>query len=185
LQDKLIPTMLRSFIGSFLVVFIMMSYLFRSLRWGLLCMAPLTITILTIYGIIGIFGKDYDLPIAVLGVLALGMAVDFAIHFLQRGRGKYSETGSWQVTVAKMFGEPARAISRNVLVIAIGFLPLLAAPLVPYKTMGVMLFAIMTLSGVITLLVLPAILTVSEKWFFKIKEPRVLDVQKPESVNCN
>lgn len=167
LQDKLIPAMLRSFFGSFIIVFLMMSFLFRSVKWGLLCMVPLTITILMIYGIIGIFGKDYDLPIAVLGVLALGMAVDFAIHFLQRARGKYKEIGSWDKVVPKMFGEPARAISRNVLVIAIGFLPLLIGTLVPYKTMGIMLFAIMTLSGIITLLALPSILTVAEKWFFK------------------
>jgi predicted RND superfamily exporter protein len=167
LQDKLIPTMLRSFFGSFLVVFIMMSFLFRSFRWGVLCMVPLTITILAIYGIVGISGKNYDLPIAVLGVLALGMAVDFAIHFLQRARGKYEETGSWKDVTPVMFGEPARAISRNVLVIAVGFLPLLVGPIVPYKTMGIMLFAIMTLSGVITLLALPAVLTVSEAWFFK------------------
>lgn len=167
LQDKLIPAMLRSFFGSFIIVFLMMSFLFRSIKWGLLCMVPLTITILMIYGIIGISGKDYDLPIAVLGVLALGMAVDFAIHFLQRARGKYEEIGSWNKVVPKMFGEPARAISRNVLVIAIGFLPLLIGTLVPYKTMGIMLFAIMTLSGVITLLALPSILTVAEKWFFK------------------
>ena len=166
LQEKLTPAMLRSFIGSFFVVFFMMSFLFRSFRWGLLSMVPLTITVFTIYGIIGIVGKDYDLPIAVLGVLALGMAVDFAIHFLQRGRGKYAELGSWKETVKKMFGEPARAISRNVLVIAIGFLPLLVAPLIPYKTMGIMLFAIMTLSGVVTLLALPSILTVAEGWFF-------------------
>ena len=166
LQDMLIPTMLRSFIGSFLVVFIMMSFLFRSFRWGLLCMLPLTITVLTIYGIIGIFGKDYDLPIAVLGVLSLGMAVDFAIHFLQRAREKYNETGSWKDANAGMFREPARAISRNVLVIAVGFLPLLIASLIPYKVMGIMLFAIMTLSGIITLLVLPAVLTVAGKWFF-------------------
>lgn len=166
LQDKLIPAMSRSFLGSFLVVFLMMSFLFRSLKWGVLCMIPLTITILIIYGLIGIFGKDYDLPIAVLGVLALGMAVDFAIHFLQRARVKYRELGDWEEVIGKMFGEPARAISKNVLVIAIGFLPLLIGPLVPYKTMGVMLFAIMTLSGVITLFALPAILTVGQKWFF-------------------
>ncbi len=166
LEDKLIPTMLRSLIGSFVVVFFMMSFLFRSFRWGALCMVPLTITIAMIYGIIGIVGKNYDLPIAVLGVLALGMAVDFAIHFLQRGLGKYTETGSWKAAIDKMFDEPARAISRNVMVIAIGFLPLTVAPLVPYKTMGVMLFAIMMLSGIITLLALPAILTVAEQWFF-------------------
>jgi predicted RND superfamily exporter protein len=172
LEDNLIPAMLRSFLGSFLVVFIMMSFLFRSLRWGLLCMAPLTITIVVIYGIIGIFGVDYDLPIAVLGVLALGIAVDFAIHFLERSRAMYREEPSWKDASQKMFGEPARAISRNVLVVAIGFLPLLAAPLVPYKTTGIMLFAILSLSGVITLLVLPAVLRVAEGRFFRsVKEP--------------
>ena len=166
LQERLIPTMLRSLLGSFVLVFFMMSFLFRSFRWGLLCMVPLTVTILMIYGIVGLSGKDYDLPIAVLGVLTLGMAVDFAIHFLQRAREKYGRTGPWERVNAEMFGEPARAISRNVLVIAIGFLPLMVAPLVPYKTMGLMLFAIMTLSGIITLLVLPAILAATEKWFF-------------------
>ena len=182
LQEKLIPTMLRSFIGSFAVVFVMMAFLFRSLRWGLLCMVPLTITILTIYGIIGISGKDYDLPVAVLGVLALGMAVDFAIHFLQRGRVYYGTAGSWRETYGRMFGEPARAISRNVLVIAIGFLPLLIGPIVPYKTMGTMLFAIMTFSGVITLLVLPSILTTAEKWFFRKKEQE--KISSTSGVNC-
>ena len=130
-------------------------------------MVPLTITLLAIYGITGLIGKDYDLPIAVLSALSIGMAVDFAIHFLERGRRKYDETGSWEKTSAKMFGEPARAISRNVLVIAIGFLPLVIGTLVPYKTMGIMLFAILTLSGLITLVALPTVLTISEKWFFK------------------
>ena len=166
LSEKLTPAMLRSFIGSFIVVFLMMSFLFRSIRWGVLCMLPLTITVLTIYGIIGIFGKDYDLPVAVLGALALGMAVDFAIHFLQRARGKYCQEVSWKKASAEMFGEPARAITKNVLVIAIGFLPLLVATLVPYKVMGIMLFAIMTLSGIITLLALPSVLAVANKYFF-------------------
>ncbi len=166
MEDVLISGMLKSLMGSFIIVFIMMAVLFRSLLWGLLCMAPLTITIVAIYGIVGLTGKDYDLPIAVLGVLALGMAVDFAIHFLERSRVKYKQKGNWKEVIILMFGEPARAISRNVLVIAIGFLPLMTAPLIPYKTMGVMLFAIMSLSGIITLLVLPSILTLCEKWFF-------------------
>ncbi|MBN2131891.1 MAG: MMPL family transporter, partial [Sedimentisphaerales bacterium] len=128
---------------------------------------PLSITIAVIYGIIGLVGKDYDMPVAVLSALTLGMAVDFAIHFLERARVSYSETGSWKASAAEMFGEPARAITRNVLVIAIGFLPLLAAPLVPYKTVGIFLCAIMALSGAVTLLVLPAILRVAEKRMFK------------------
>jgi hypothetical protein len=77
-----------------------------------------------------------------------------------------------------MFGEPARAITRNVLVIAIGFLPLLAAPLIPYKTVGVLLCAIMALSGSVTLIVLTAVATVLQKPLFK-------PVQTPQSVGCN
>ncbi|NIA16839.1 MAG: MMPL family transporter [Planctomycetes bacterium] len=166
-QNKMVFGMLKSFLGSFVIVFIMMTILFRSPLWGIICMVPLTITIVMIYGIIGLTGKDYDMPVAVLSALTLGMAVDFAIHFLQRARESYSQTGSWKLSSGIMFGEPARAISRNVLVISIGFLPLLAAPLIPYKTVGIFLCAIMVLSGTITLLVLPAIIKLTEKLLFK------------------
>jgi len=107
------------------------------------------------------------------------MAVDFAIHFLERARASYASTGSWQRSSGVMFGEPARAITRNVLVIAIGFLPLLAAPLIPYKTVGIFLCAIMALSGAVTLLALPAIITLAEKVLFR----RAADI-KPSTCKC-
>jgi len=118
------------------------------------------------------------MPVAVLSALTLGMAVDFAINFLERAPASFVETGSWKRSAAVIFGEPARAISRNVLVIAIGVLPLLAAPLVPYKTVGVFLCAIMALSGAVTLLVLPAIVKLVEKALFK-------PVTGPKSVTCD
>ncbi|UCF00141.1 MAG: MMPL family transporter [Planctomycetota bacterium] len=177
-QDKMVAGMLQAFLGSFLIVFIMMAVLFRSPLWGIVCMIPLTITIVVIYGIIGLIGKDYDMPVAVLSALTLGMAVDFAIHFLQRAKTAYPQTASWKSAAADMFGEPARAISRNVLVIAIGFLPLLAAPLVPYKTVGIFLCAIMALSGVVTLLALPSILKLAEKRLFK-------PALQPQTPACN
>jgi predicted RND superfamily exporter protein len=167
-QDKMVWGMLQSFMGSFIIVFIMMAILFRSILWGLICMIPLMVTIAAIYGIIGLAGKDYDMPVAVLSALSLGMAVDFAIHFLERSREEHSRFGSWQKASREMFGEPARAISRNVIVIAIGFLPLLAAPLVPYKTVGIFVCAILAVSGIATLLILPAILRLLDKRLFKM-----------------
>jgi predicted RND superfamily exporter protein len=177
-QEKMVWGMLQSFMGSFIIVFIMMVILFRSVLWGLVCMVPLTITIGAIYGMIGLVGKDYDMPVAVLSALSLGMAVDFAIHFLERARMAYSKAGSWQKASPEMFGEPARAISRNVIVIAIGFLPLLAAPLVPYKTVGIFVCAIMAVSGAVTLLVLPAIIRMFEKRLFRA-------VSAPMRPSCN
>jgi len=45
-------------------------------------------------------------------------------------------------------------------VVGVGFLPLLAAPLVPYQTVGVFMAAILVLAGVASLLILPALLRV-------------------------
>jgi len=177
-QQKMVWGMLQSLMGSFIIVFIMMTLLFRSPLWGLLCMVPLTITIAVIYGVIGLVGKDYDMPVAVLSALTLGMAVDFAIHFLERARAVQAQTGSWERAIPVMFGEPARAIARNVLVIAIGFLPLLAASLIPYKTVGVLLFAIMALSGSVTLIILTALVTVFQDVLFR-------PARQPETMGCN
>ncbi|MDZ7759522.1 MAG: efflux RND transporter permease subunit [Desulfovermiculus sp.] len=157
-QDKMVSGMLKAFLGSFLVVLLMMIVLFRSGIWGLLSMIPLTVTVALIYGIIGLVGKDYDMPVAVLSSLTIGLAVDFAIHFLVRARRLEEKYGSWQKAVSHVFSEPARAILRNVLVIAVGFTPLLAAPLVPYQTVGLLMATILFLSGAVTLLILPALI---------------------------
>ncbi len=165
-QDKMVSGMFQAFLGSFLVVFFMMVVLFRSALWGFLCMIPLTVTIGLIYGTVGYAGKDYDMPIAVLSSLTLGLAVDFAIHFLARTKKIVAEKRLWEKSVEEVFGEPARAITRNVIVIAVGFLPLLAAPLIPYKTVGVFLATILAVSGIGTLFILPALITVLSKRLF-------------------
>mgnify|MGYP001613322228 CR=1 FL=1 len=82
----MVTGMMNSFIGSFVVVFIMMVVLLRSFLLGLLSMIPLLVTIVAIYGSLGIIGKDYDMPVAVLSSFTLGLAIDFAIHFLARGQ---------------------------------------------------------------------------------------------------
>ncbi|NQT68740.1 MAG: MMPL family transporter [Desulfobacteraceae bacterium] len=167
-QNKMVSGMLKSFLSSFAVVFVMMAFLFRSPLWGLLAMVPLLVTIAAIYGIIGLAGKDYDMPVAVLSSLTLGLAVDFAIHFLERSRTAFKRAGSWKEGIKEMFEEPARAISRNVIVIAVGFTPLLAAPLVPYQTVGIFLASIMAISGIATMLILPALIQIFEKQLFRV-----------------
>ncbi len=76
-----------------------------------------------------------------------------------------------------IFGEPARAISRNAIVIAVGFLPLLVAPLVPYKTVGIFMATILGAAGVSTLLILPALMRVLQR--------RVFARETVAGVTCN
>lgn len=157
-QEQMVSGMLSSLISAFFMVLVMMLVLFRSIRIGLLAMLPLTVTILFIYGLIGFVGKDYDMPIAVLSALTLGLSVDFAIHFLERCRAIYRQTGNWEATIAEVYKGPARAISRNAVVVAVGFTPLLFAPLVPYITVGFFLALIMMISAVVTVILLPAVI---------------------------
>ncbi len=166
-QNEMVAGMLKSLLGAFVMVFFMMALLFRSPSFGLLAMVPLTLTIIAVYGLIGWIGKDYDMPIAVLSSLTLGLSVDFAIHFIQRMRTLVAEMGSFAVAATHIFEEPARAIARNAIVIALGFTPLFFAALVPYITVGAFMASIMAISGLATLLLLPALMWLTAGWLFK------------------
>jgi hypothetical protein len=165
-QNAMVKGMLNSLMGAFAVVLVMMALLFRSVRLGLLAMLPLTVTIVGVYGVIGWIGKDYDMPIAVLSSLTLGLSVDFAIHFIERTRSLLREKDSFPEAMRIMFEEPGRAIARNAIVIAIGFTPLFFAPLVPYITVGAFMATIMALSAVSTLILLPALMAWAGPWLF-------------------
>ncbi|MCZ6708589.1 MAG: hypothetical protein O7A71_11655, partial [Chloroflexi bacterium] len=57
----------------------------------------------------------------------------------------------------EFFEEPARALTRTAVIIALGFIPMLFASLVPYIIVGVLLLSIMALSWLATVVVLPGV----------------------------
>jgi predicted RND superfamily exporter protein/CRP-like cAMP-binding protein len=171
-QEQMVNGMIFSIFGSYLAVALIMTLLLRSVGWALLAMLPLTVTMLVIYGVLGLAGKAYDMPVAVLSALAIGLAVDFAIHLTVRMRRLYSESRDWQQALVVFFDAPARAIVRNLLIVAIGFLPLLLAPLVPYNTVGNLIAAILFVSGCVTLLLIPAIFKLAARWLFSDRDRR-------------
>jgi predicted RND superfamily exporter protein len=157
-QELMVGGMFKALLGAAAVVLILMLIEFRSWILGLLSMLPLTLAILISYGLAGWIGKDYDMPIAVCSTLTLGMAIDFAIHYIQRWRLHYRRTQNLEEAHSYMFGDPGRAILRNAIVIALGFLPLMLSNLLPYVTVGIFFALLMLISTLTTLLVLPAAL---------------------------
>lgn len=165
-QEKMVLGMRNALLGSFGIVLVMMTLLLRSVRLGITAMIPLSVTIAFVYGSLGLLGKSYDMPIAVLSSLTLGLSIDFAIHFLKRGQEIFKRRGNTHDTLEELFEEPARAIARNIVVIALGFVPLLFSALVPYVTVGVFFLSIMGLSGLATLVILPGLLSFRGKRVF-------------------
>lgn len=160
-QDRMVSGMLNALIGSFFAVLLLLVLLFRSISWAVVSMVPLTFAIGGIYGAIGWLGRDFDMPIAVLSTLSLGLAVDFAIHFVSRIRE--SGAASLREKLLEVYQEPARAIERNTIVLGIGFMPLLLSPLIPYRTVGALIPTIIGISAIATLIVLGAVLAALPK----------------------
>jgi uncharacterized protein len=156
-QDEMVSGMLVGFTVTLIIITLLLVALFRSIKWALIGIAPVLWTILVVYGVIGLIGKDFDMPIAVLSTLVLGIGVDFAIHFVERFRHLLHEFGDRRSALAAFAEEPARALSRNAAVVAIGFMPLLLSSLTPYVIVGFFLSSIIVLGWLGTVVILPAV----------------------------
>jgi predicted RND superfamily exporter protein len=162
--------MVKGFILALIVVFAILAYDFRSIKWAIVGYMPLLFTILLIYGVLGFIGKDFDMPISVLSCLSLGMAVDFAIHFVNRFRQRLVETeGKESVADALHWtaARPGKGIVRNAVLFAASFAVMLFAPLTPYITVGAFIVSMMLLSAVMTIIYLPALIMLMQGWLFK------------------
>ena len=156
-QMTMVEGMLYAVIDSFLLVFILIALALRSLLGGILAMLPITISIVASYGLLGLVGKEYDMPIAVCSALALGLGDDLAIHFFHRMQHFYRTSGSLEEANKRFFQEPAMASFRMTAVIAVGFSPLLLSSLTPYVTVGTFFATLMIVVAGVTLLLLPAL----------------------------
>ncbi|MBI4827111.1 MAG: MMPL family transporter [Nitrospirae bacterium] len=168
-NDEVLWDMVTGFIIALFAVFAILAFDFRSVKWAVVGYTPLLFTILFIYGIVGFIGKDFDMPISVLSCLSLGMAVDFAIHFVSRLRQRMTETkGSKTLSDALLWtaARPGKGIMRNAVLFAASFAVMIFAPLTPYITVGAFIVSMMLLSAIMTIIYLPALIVLLQKWLF-------------------
>jgi len=159
--------MLEGFILSSILVLFLLILDYRSLKWGIISFIPLFFTIILIYGFTGFVGKDFDMPISVLSTLSLGMAIDFAIHFVSRFKQRLKETSNIEDALLWTIARPGKGIIRNAILFAVGFSPMIFAALTPYITVGFFMMAIMILSAVTTIIYLPALIYLFQRWLIK------------------
>jgi len=157
-SDKVLWGMLESFLAGLVLVLILLVAQTRSLLWGILTFLPLLFTIALIYGVVGLVGKDFDMPVAVLSTLSLGMAIDFAIHFVGRFQQRYREHPNLREALVWTVARPGKGIFFNAILFALGFAVMVFADLTPYITVGVFMAAIMLLSALMSVIYLPGLI---------------------------
>lgn len=158
-NDEVLGDMVRVFIIGTIVIFFVLVATYRSLKWAVVSFIPLLFTIMIIYGAIGFLGKDFDMPISVLSTLSLGLAVDFAIHFVRRYRQRLAEEPDIDKALVWTIVRPGKGIVRNAILFSAAFSVMLFAALTPYITVGVFITAIMMVSALLTIVYLPAMIS--------------------------
>ncbi|MDP2982230.1 MAG: MMPL family transporter [Candidatus Latescibacter sp.] len=166
-SDEVLWGMLKSFLAGLVIVLALLVFKTRSLLWGVLTFLPLLFTIALIYGVVGLIGKDFDMPVAVLSTLSLGMAIDFAIHFVFRFRRRYRERPLLREALIWTVARPGKGIFLNAVLFALGFAVMVFADLTPYITVGVFMAAIMLLSALMSVIYLPGLIHIFRRWLLK------------------
>jgi predicted RND superfamily exporter protein len=162
-NHEVLQDMVMTFVAALVVVLAILALSFRSLKWGLVSFVPLLFTISLIYGALGLIGKDFDMPISVLSTLSLGMAVDFAIHFIRRYRQRLAQGEDVAAALVWTVSRPGKGILRHAVLFSLAFAVMVASSLTPYITVGVFIMAMMMLSALFTLVYLPALIAVAAR----------------------
>ncbi|MFT5430219.1 MAG: putative RND superfamily exporter protein, partial [Myxococcota bacterium] len=142
---------IKSVMTSLPLVFIILLIVFRNPFAGLIGMVPTVLTLLVTFGLMGLFSKRLPLDIgsSMLASIALGVGIDYSIHFLWR----YRETG-----LADAMRTTGRAIVINAAEITAGFVVLAWATIVPMSNFGLLVAQTLLVAAFATLVLMPALI---------------------------
>lgn len=151
-----------------LIVFVLLSLIFKSLKAGLISSIPLGISIIILFGVMGWTGVKLDVATALLSSMMIGVGVDYTIHFLWRYREERQNHRPKQEAVITTLTTTGRGIVFNAFSVIIGFVVLLISSFTPIRFFGTLVVVSITSCLAGALILLPAIVL---KYKFRFLEP--------------
>lgn len=162
--DMLIQSQLVSIIFSKIGIFLIAALLFRSLLMGFIVVIPVTLTTLFIGGVAGFAGLPIDVSTTLAAGVAIGVGVDYAIHYLVYYRRELANSGNHRLATLDTLRGVGKTIVFNATVVTLGFAVLFFSMFPPHVKLGYFVAAYMVVSCLVALWVLPLVLS-----FFKPK----------------
>jgi predicted RND superfamily exporter protein len=144
------------------VLLVILSILFLSIRVGLLSLVPNVVPIAMLFGIMGWFGVSLNVSTSMIAAIAIGIAVDDTIHFLNCFNGALRDTGNQEEAVVSTMRVVGQPIVFTSIALAVGFLILPLSNFQPIKDFGFLSATVMMLALFGDLFVLPAVITVTK-----------------------
>jgi hypothetical protein len=150
------------------VIFILLSIIFRSAIAGLLGIIPLSVSVLILFGLMGLTGVRLDIATALLSSVMIGVGVDYTIHFLWRYREERRQNRFPREAVITTITTTGRGIIFNALSVIVGFVVLIISSFTPIRFFGILVVVSILCCLTGALVILPAILL---RFRFRFLEP--------------
>jgi len=157
---------IKSLAYSFIIVIVLLSLMFRSFKMGLIGTIPIFITTIISFGILGWLNIALQTTTALISSIAIGIGIDYAVHFIDRYKKNALETNNPGLTVEETMAHSGRAISFNAVVVILGFLVLTFSAFKPNIALGAIVSLNMLTSFIGTVTVMFLVLYAG-KFYFK------------------
>ncbi len=141
------------------------SLLMGSLVAGVLCILPLVLTILTEFGLMAYLNLPLDMSTMMIGSIAIGIGIDYAIHFVERYRLEFARDRDARCALEQTLTHTGAGISYNALALTLGFGVLWLSTFKGLDTFGMLVALTMVVSALSAFTVIPAILTLWKPGF--------------------
>ena len=148
-----------------LLVFLLLAYRLKSIIGGLISTTPTILTILINFTIMAIFGIPLDVITILIGSVAVGIGIDYTIHFIIRFKVEHARGKTELEALDKTLETTGKAIVINALSVMMGFLVLFLGNIVPMQRFGYLIALTMIISATASITVLPALLLVTRAGF--------------------
>lgn len=137
---------------------VIVSLLMGSAVAGALCIVPLVLTIVTEFGLMAYLNLPLDMSTMMIGSIAIGIGIDYAIHFVERYRLEFTHDKDARRALEHTFTHTGAGISYNALALTLGFGVLWISTFKGLNTFGSLVALTMVVSALSAFTVIPAIL---------------------------
>jgi predicted RND superfamily exporter protein len=158
LNNLVVQSQLISISVSVFLVFLMLAIFNRSLIAGLICIIPLSITILINFAIMGFSGIKLNIGTSMVASVSIGIGIDYTIHYIEAFKREYKAAGGKGNFLLRAYATSGKAILINALSVGTGFAVLLFSQFIMLKDFGLLVAITMATNAIASLTVIPVLL---------------------------
>ena len=161
-----------SILLSLAMVFIIISLSFKSPWAGIIGAIPLGLTILLNFMVMGYAGIALDLCTSIIASVAIGVGIDYTIHFMETYRTQRALTDDLEEVTKNTFKTSGRGILTNAIAVGLGFCVLLFSRFIILRYIGALVAVVMFTSSTLAMTVIPGLLNAFDPKFMWSKEQK-------------